>query len=774
MRMFQFSRSAPIILSLIISLIPSVLDLRGDSTTERENIAFFEERIRPVLAGICYECHTDKEKGGLRLDSRAAILRGGDTGRAVRTGNPEASLLIEALHYGADSYQMPPKQKLPESTIRDFEHWVRMGLPWPDSEDIPSPPVKKGGTSGDLFSDEAKKFWAFQPVASSPFPEVKNRDWAQNGIDLYILDKLESRQYAPAKKADRRNWIRRASYGLRGLPPTPEEVEHFLKDESEGAYRAVIDKYLDSPRYGEHWARHWLDGVRYVSDVGYYNFSDLGWRYRDWVIRSFNRDMPYDEFITHQIAGDLLPAPNGSDRYADGIIATGVLAMGNYDDQESDKEKLYAELIDDQIDLIGRQFLGLTLACARCHDHKFDPISTADYYALGGIFMSSQVLEDKNRIGAHRLKIPLESEDDTKHRKQLEARVAELEARLANDSELSNEDRLQLMGEAGALKNHIPNQTGVTIGIREGGHQNSRHKEISDMPIYIRGNPYKLGKRVERHIPTIFRKPDQPSISKATNQSGRKELADWVSSRKNPLTARVMVNRIWQHHFGQGLVSTPSNFGKLGERPSHPELLDFLALKFMESGWSIKAMHRLIMESATYQQSTEALPQLMENDPDNVWLGRFSSRRLKAEELIDSLLAVSQELKPGIGHGQSNRSIYQRIGHEFTSHTGILFDAPPTGTIVPKRSASTTAPQALFMMNDPSAINAAKNFYQVLKKQLLKPEEMVTRSYLKMFSRLPSDRELALGTDFLKQSTEDQKWTYFHVLLCSNEFIYVD
>lgn len=739
------------------------------SGTEQGN-EFFERKIRPALHNHCFECHTSKSKGGLRLDTRESIIAGGDSGPAIFPGKPDRSRLISAIRYGADSEQMPPKKKLPEDVIKDFEKWIQLGAPWPENQQ--ATPLS-GNKKSFKISEEDKNFWAFQPIRMPEIPEIKNSHLSNNEIDLYVLEKLEAEGTKLSTIEGKRAIIRRATYDLTGLPPTPQEVDNFLKDHSEDSFLKVIDRLLDSPRYGEHWARHWLDGVRYVSDVGYYNFSDLGWRYRDWVIRSLNNDLPYDQFIIHQIAGDLLPDPNGRDRYADGIIATGVLSMGNYDDQESDKEKLYSEVIDDQIDLVGRQFLGLTLACARCHDHKSDPISTADYYALGGIFMSSQILETKSRIGAHRLKVPLESENDKKYYASIKDQIDDLKSKLL-ETDSSSPEKSKTLTAIARLQESLPSETGVAIGVREGGYENSRHKKIGDMPIYIRGNPYKLGNRAPRNIPSIFTNKNQPTISELTDQSGRLELAHWIANEENPLTARVMVNRIWQYHFGKGLVQTPSNFGQLGLRPSHPELLDFLASKFIQSGWSMKAMHRLIMSSATYQQSSQSHPLLKEKDAENILLGRFSNRRLTAEEIHDSLLAISNQLNPGVGHQKGNRAVYSRVGHEFRSLIGGLFDAPATGTISPKRTESTTAPQALYMMNDPSVIKTAKLLTSTLSKTHSDYIDRIEQAYSLIFSRPPNDRERLLGLNFLKDTDVSFHWMYFHSLLCTNEFLYLD
>ena len=431
-------------------------------------------------------------------------------------------------------------------------------------------------------------------------------------------------------------------------------------------------------------------------------------------------------------------------------------------------KNLYAEVIDDQIDLVSRQFLGLTVSCARCHDHKFDPIPTADYYSLGGIFLSSRVLQTNSRIGAHRLKISLASEGDQRRRERILKQIAELKSAVESSPE---SDRADLQESIRRLQQQLPHEAGEAIGIQEGGYSNSRHKEIADMPIYIRGDPFRLGSVVPRRFPQVLTRSDQPLVSAVTAQSGRLELGKWIASPDNPLTARVMVNRLWHYHFGAGIVRTPSNFGQQGERPTHPELLDYLATQFVKSGWSIKDMHRLIMLSATYRQSASEKPETVNADPENRLAGSFRSRRLTAEEIYDSLLFVSGQLKSHTGEG-GNRALYQRIGHEHTFLPAALFDAPATGTVVPSRDQSTTATQALYMMNDRTVVESAKRLAASLEK--VAPAVAVEHAFLKLFGRSPDAAELAAGKAFFAMTSADRRWSFYQVLLCSNEFIHVD
>ncbi len=509
---------------------------------------------------------------------------------------------------------------------------------------------------------------------------MRDTTWARSDLDRFILAALEAKGLRPAKPADKRTLLRRATFDLTGLPPTPEEVHAFLRDDAPDAFARVVDRLLASPAYGERWGRHWLDLVRYTDSFdarglgGEMDCADA-WRYRDWVVRAFNRDLPYDQFLTLQIAGDLVPSPEGLN--ADGIIATGLLALGNWGGGDADKEKLLTDIADDQVDVVSRTFLGLTMACARCHDHKFDPISTADYYGLAGIFFSTHILPNvgPKTNGPPMLRIPL-------------LPPAQLEA----------------------LRKQKPvPPIPYANGAQEGGVPGSPHAGTHDVRIHIRGRYDRLGELVPRRFPEILAGRQQKPIA---NGSGRLDLAHWLTRPDHPLTARVMVNRIWQHHFGEGLVRTPSNFGKLGRPPTHPELLDFLASDFVRSDWSIKHMHRLLLLSATYQQASDSEPDTFKSDPDNLLLGRMNRRRLEAEALRDSVLAVSGRLDRTAGgpavrdFAAPRRTLYLTTIRSDRSGFGPLFDTADPTAPVEKRTISTVAPQALFLLNHPFMLAA--------------------------------------------------------------------
>jgi hypothetical protein len=1082
---------------------------------------FFESEIRPLLAARCFACHSaTKTKGSLRLDTRAALLEGGARGPAAVSGKPEESLLIQAIRRNGD-LKMPPKARLTDAEIDKLVRWVKLGLPWPEVD-----PAKAIAGNRWQITSEQRRFWSFQPVKAVPPPTVHMQTWPRSDIDRFILAALEARGLRPAPPADRRTLLRRATFDLTGLPPTPAEMDAFLADASPGAFARVVDRLLASPHYGERWGRHWLDIVRYADCIdarflgGVPDITEA-YRYRDWVVDAFNRDLPYDRFLVNQIAGDLLRPPPGEEINAAGIIATSMLAIGRWEQGEADKEKMVTDIVDDQIDVVCRTFLGLTVACARCHDHKFDPISTDDYYGLAGIFFSSHVTPDPGaKTGdSLRLRIPLVSSSELNRRGQYLARIAEVERQIKQirdqqaaaqakrrlpqtarylmaaweyqnrrqaetnlslaafaaerhlnagmvrqcinylglgDGRLLLEPVRDLLGHAGvhsfrggpdtpwlsvntndqpvtigsytlpprSVAVHPSPAAGVAVGwrspitgtvritgrvvdadpacgdgiawvvqqrrgrtpvdlasgdisnggaqalregkaadrltsvpvhvgevlalvvlpkrdhacdstvieleiaecggqgriwnltrevvpdlladgkgnphgdglgnrevwhfydltddpqhraeaapgsalarwfaatekgvvaereirqraheveqallsadvlrgpnaglyrdlisprspfwtdvperevespdvhtqlarlsqeletlkqkpalrmptahgVQEGGCPQTVHAGIHDARIHIRGRYDRLGQTVPRHFPRILAGEHQSPI---TQGSGRLQLAQWIADPKNPLTARVLVNRVWQHHFGEGLVRTPGNFGKLGQPPTHPELLDFLADRFVCSGWSIKQLHRTLMLSAVYQQASVPTAETCKADPDNRLFGRMNRRRLEAEEIRDSLLAVSGRLDRSLGGPASRdfdsnrRTLYFITIRSDRSSFRDLFDAADPTAIVEKRTLSTVAPQALFLMNHPF-VRAQS---QALAKHLVQepgPDRLkIERAYVLLYGRLPTEAEMAIGSKLL--AANPANWSsYCQVLLCANEFVMVD
>ncbi len=586
--------------------------------------------------------------------------------------------------------------------------------------------------------------------------------------------------------------LRRATFDLIGLPPTPAELDAFVNDESPQACAKVVDRLLASPHYGERWGRHWLDVIRYADSSGRVaEFKEI-WRYRDWVTRALNEDLPYTEFIKLQLAGDLLQPEDPNRLNEDGLVATGMLAIAQFD-PGSQKPQLYADSVDDMVDVVSRSFLGITLSCARCHDHKFDPITIEDYYAFAGIFANIRTTTTLN-MDPSRVIVPLAAPAEVqrieKHRKQ----VADLEKELqqlqqkAKTKEKANDVKSQIDAKTKQLqelrKQQPPSASRTAVVVKEGGHADTLYKEFHDAPVLLRGDPLKPGKVVPRGFPKVLGHcPEQP----IRQGSGRLELAAWLTSPDHPLTARVMVNRIWQHHMGEGIVRTPNNFGQMGERPTHPELLDFLAEQFVRSGWSIKAMHRLILSSAVYQQSSSAAAATVARDPANRLWSRMNRRRLDAEALRDSLLAVSGKLDRTIGGPGTEDLMAPRRTHYFMTirsatrpnSFNVLFERPDPGLISDRRSESIVATQALFLLNDPFVNAQAKALAQRLESETADtdPEGRVRYLYRLILGRPSTPREIAIGLELLRQAPPPNynAWErYCHLLLCTNEFLYVD
>ncbi|HVE42937.1 MAG TPA: PSD1 and planctomycete cytochrome C domain-containing protein [Planctomycetota bacterium] len=712
----------PFRVALILAILPAGT-LPAQEAAPADAPEHFEKKIRPLLHQHCLKCHgPEKPKGGLRIDSRTALLQGGDSGPAVVPGDPDKSLLLKALKQTDPDLIMPPRKsgpKLPDAALRDVETWIRNGAPYPGAAEPPS-----------------LKHWAFQPLRNPAVP-----DGAANPIDAFL--KLDP---AAAVPADKRTLIRRITYDLTGLPPTPEEVDAFVHDPARDASAKLVERLLASPAYGEKWGRKWLDVVRYADTAG--ENSDYpvpnAWRYRNYVIEAFNRDLPYDRFLREQIAGDLLAEGAPPERYAELVTATGYLAIARRFGHDIDRDMHLT--YEDVIDTMGKSLLGLTLGCARCHNHKYDPVTTRDYYALYGILASSRF----SFPGCEAKQAP---------RDMVPMRPPMLRDWADEHSEF--EDLT------------LPKRTiDVAYGVVDG--------KAADTRLQNRGEPDQLGDPVPRRNLELLGGQPLSDVRK----SGRLDLAAWISDPKNPLTARVMVNRIWQGHFGKGIVATPNDFGTRGAAPSHPELLDYLAGRFIASGWSVKAVQRLILSSAAYQAA------------------RFPRRRLDAEEIRDSLLAASLELdrSPGEGHpfppesqwkftqhnpfkavyDSKRRSVYlmtQRIQrHPFLA----LFDGPDTNASTARRDTSTVPTQALYFLNDP--FFHARS--QALAKRLLAlpADERVAAAHRICFQRAPLAAELRHAAAFLEAcraelgaGAELAGWSaYARTLLGSNEFLYLD
>ncbi len=946
-----------------------LLALPGRAADAPEGIEFFEKKIRPLLAEHCYECHSagQKTKGGLNLDSREGWMKGGDSGAALVPGDLDASLLIKAVRYKDKEFRMPPKRKLTDSQIADFEQWVKLGAPDP----------RTGGAvlaKKEINIAEGRKHWAYQLPKQPTPPTVKDAAWARNDVDRYILAKLEEKNLRPAADADPVTLVRRLYFDLIGLPPTPEQIDAFVRDyQSAGASRQtavakLVDQLLASPHFGERWGRHWLDVVRYAESLTLRGFvMKEAWRYRDYVVTSFNTDKPYDRFLREQVAGDLLPHQSVAQRQQQ-LVATAFLTLGNTNLEEQQKKQLDMDVVDEQLDTIGKAFLGQTIGCARCHDHKFDPIPTRDYYAMAGILKSSKTLEHSNVSKWLEFPLPMPTGEDKQFSAHDQA-VAKLQASIKAAKESANtavakkatlpsgaldakvlagivvddaqakkvgdwthsmstktfigegylhdsnlgkgEKSLTFQPEnlrAGKYEIRLAYSPGktraqnapVTIFSAEGEktirvdlrddppiegrfaslgqfrfEQNGagfvivgtegtkgvvtadavqfvpvgqpaegaatattdaakkekpdvsetvkkleaelkkleasgpkrpmfmtvKEENISDTQIHIRGSVQNLGAKVPRGFLQVASYGAVPKISE--KESGRRELGDWLASRDNPLTARVFANRAWTWLFGTGLVRSTDNFGTTGDAPTHPELLDHLAVRFMAEGWSMKKLVREMVLSRAYQQAAVGIESAqhaagMAADPENKLFWHANRRKLDAESIRDTVLQVSGQLdlaqggsliKAGTGsdynykHTDTRRSVYSPVLRNSLPELFEAFDFADPSLVVGKRSDSTVAPQALFMMNQPWVMEQSQSAAQkLLGEQLADDRARVARAYRLVLGRLPTDGEVALALKFLpaeSAASEGTKRTeawgrFYQALFASVDFRYLN
>jgi hypothetical protein len=921
-------------------------------------VEFFEKKIRPVLTQHCAGCHSadaakaKKLKGNLFLDTRDGVLKGGDSGPAVVPGKPAESLLLKTLKYDGDT-QMPPKGKLPDAVIADFEKWIAMGAPDPRGDTAIAPKRQVG-----LTIEEGRKFWAYQLPKQSQAPV--SREPQASAIDAFVLAALEKKGLKPAPEADRATLIRRLSYDLTGLPPTPEAVDAFVQDKAADAYEKLVDKLLASPAFGERWGRHWLDIARYAESVTLRGFVfKEAWRYRDYVIDSFNADLPFDRFIREQIAGDLLPATDPGDR-AHKLTATTFLQLGNTNLEEQDKKQLRMDVVDEQLDVITKGFLGQTVTCARCHDHKFDPIPTKDYYALAGILRNAHAMEHANVSKWVEVPLPADPQRETAI-KQHEAKIAALQAKLASakakagpqlaagvlavkdvpgivvddaqakkvgewmhstsnktyigdgythdkdekkgektltfqpesvpagkyevrlaysagtnradkvpvhvfsaDGEKTvlvdmkknppldgryislGEYRFEKGGQAYVIvsnedtKGHVCPDAVVFLSLdkkeqakeqpkkdnakpqaaddvkaleaelkalTESGPKRelvmsvTEEKQIEDTKVHVRGNVHNLTELAPRGFLTVALHGTPPTIPKT--QSGRKELAEWIASKDNPLTARVYANRVWHWLFGAGIVRTTDNFGTTGELPSNQELLDHLATLFQANpdrkvggempgmGWSVKKLIRYVVLSRTYRQSTVGDAATLTADPENRLLGRANRRRLEAECIRDTVLTVSGQLdqtRGGLTFAPSlaadygykanslRRSVYLPAFRNALPEMLEVFDTADPSTVTGKRNSGTIAPQALFMMNHPFVLEQSKSAAtRLLAEKHADDASRITHAYRLTLGREPTAGEREVAQRFLKGKPDKDAWTtLFHALFASAEFRYVN
>jgi len=954
-------------LRVLAALLAIPIALTGQQPDE-----FFEKKIRPVLVSKCQGCHNAKMKmAGLDMSTGEAFAKGGSSGTLISSA-PAESRLLKVIGYD-DRLKMPPTGKLAADDIENLTAWVKLGAAWPGAPNVQPAHVAVAGKRE--WSPEQKAFWAFQPIRNAPAPMVKDATWARSSIDRFILAKLEAKNVKPAPAAGKLTLLRRATFDLTGLPPTQDEIAAFLKDHSAKAFEIVVDRLLASPRYGERWGRHWLDVARYADSTG--NDEDhrypYAWRYRDYVIDAFNRDLPFDQFVLEQIAGDLLP-PSHGEVNRNGIIATGFLALGPKALAQQDKKKMLYDIYDEQVDVTSRAFLGLTVACARCHDHKFDPIATKDYYALTGIFASTKSFSNAKPGVSQMLYKPLAGDAEYRtfetykrvlaakqrqmndvHERIFEVRVDRLAPGMADYMVAArrvysgNEDVERVGGDekldvvvlrrwvdylkdGAAGRPHLeawvnaqpetvrdvaldyqrrylttladysrrladwrtiaeraeaamklapskpavdaetqPFFTDVTFGgpfkvsdnrRPEGDVMNfdkdkeqqrkRREQELRERPMTVRrdelltpldrarladmraeleemraaappqpdmADAVEEGDPVEQHVfirgdynspgelapkvfPSILARADDPKVAAG---SGRLELARWLTRADHPLTARVFVNRVWAGHFGDGIVRSPDNFGLMGERPTHPELLDHLASAFVENGWSVKKLHRMIMLSSTYQMSSSVGDEAYQADPENRLLSRYQRRRLEVEEIRDALLAadgtldyaMGGTLQSGFGTDGENsdgrlslnpekltrRTVYLPLRRSNLPTLLNLFDFGDATTPNGKRIVTTVAPQALFSMNSEFVADRARNLaFSLLEDTDLTEPQALERLFLRTLNRVPTPAERDSAQSYLQRyrgkfadKAETYAWqSLARVLLASNEFIYVD
>ena len=802
----------------------------GDARTSEQR-DFFEKKIRPVLADKCYKCHSEKSekiKGGLVLDTREGIRRGGDNGPAVVPGDLKESLLIEAVRYASKDFAMPPKKeggKLPDEVIRDFEKWVQMGAP--DPRDGAAKVVKKYDEA------KAKAWWAFQPVKKPVVPAVQDAAWAKSDLDRFVLAGLEAKGLKPVADADKLTLIRRVYFDLLGLPPPHAEITAFVQDKSPEAFAKVVDRLLASPQFGERWGRHWLDVARYAESSGkdFNTAYPHAWRYRDYVIAAFNADKPYDEFVREQIAGDLLPAKDDRER-AEHQIATGYLAIGAKSLNEQNPRQFALDVADEQIDALSQGMLGMTIACARCHDHKFDPIPQRDYYAMAGIFLSTDTrygtaagLQNRHPtkpielpIGAALPKVArsLFAEERARKETQLAAlkkerdeMIAERQkARRAGTQDQNGARALRLISQVGELEAELSSfdtsgqPKALAVGVldrpapgtaagfggtlREGIRSQifgraAAFGTITDSPLFARGEPDKPGEKVPRGFVSALSTGAAPVIPAKT--SGRRELAEWIVAPENPLTARVMANRVWHWLFGRGIVESVDNFGTSGQPPTNAALLDHLALRLRDGGWSVKKLIREIVLSRTYQLGSAFDEKSFAADPENTLVWRMSKRRLDAECIRDAILATSQQLQlqPPVGspvalagdgpvsrprRGGSDvainaatnvRSVYLPIIRDLLPDALDAFDFAEPSLVTGARETTNVPSQALFLLNSEFVATQARLLGQrVVASYPGGPnggasanlDERVTYAYWLVFSRPPDAVERTAAMTF--------------------------
>lgn len=824
----------------LLLVVLSLLAQQPPQPTKAQ-LQHFDEKVLPILKESCFKCHGGeaKIKGGLRLTSREALLKGGDTGPAFDEKNTQDSLILKAIHH-QDGLEMPPSGKLAPAKLAILEQWIKDGAPWSATTKIESKEEHKA-SKGGVVTPESKNYWAYRPLTNPSPPTVKNAGWVKSPIDPFILARLEEKKLGPSAVADKLTLIRRATYDLTGLPPTPEEIDSFVKDIDPNAYENLIDKLLASPRYGEKWARHWLDVVRYAETNGYERDGPkpFAWRFRDYVIKSFNDDKPYDQFIKEQLAGDELPNAGN-----DAIIATGYYRLGLWDDEPADPKQARFDELDDWVATTSQAFLGMTMNCARCHDHKIDPIPQADYYKMLAFFADIEHFsKDRN------VRSPYNLTDITapEKRKQYEAEYSERQKKL---------EKLQtkmVMLEDQIIKRMPAEEQRASEGLDRPAvikkldkfwnddektkytDMKKEHEQLKKKPepnrdlalsinrckvsppqtfVMVRGSPHSPGAKVSPGFPSVIADKDPVLTAPGSDAktSGRRTvLANWIASKDNPMTARVIVNRLWQHHMGKGIVASTNDFGKFGSPPTHPELLDWLASDFIAGGWKMKRLHKLIMMSNVYLMTSLARnDEATKSDPENNLYWRFNPRRLTAEEVRDTMLAVNGTLNlkmagpsvypvipkevlagqsvPGDGWGKSSleeanrRSIYVYVKRSLQVPILVTHDQADPDSSCPVRYTTTVPTQALGMLNSEFTNDMADKLAQrVMKEHPDDVKAQIQRAIRLTTGRIPTNDEInkdhALWEKFQSKhhmKPDQAMKQVMLMLLNANEMVYVD
>lgn len=777
-------------------LLGAAIACRADEVSRAQQ-AFFETKIRPVLVNSCYECHSKKNgknEGGLTLDTRVGLRQGGNSGPGVTANKHNESWIWRFITHSNPDKRMPPDSTLPDRVIADFRQWIEMGAPDPRDEGVPS--VVK--SSIDI--EKGRAFWSFRKPRMTPPPAVTDTEWSQTAVDRFIRAKLDVQGMKPSPSADAGTLLRRLHFDLIGLPPSPADVARFQSAWSRDSHRAIeteVDRLLASERFGERWGRHWLDVARYAESNGKQSNQSYpqAWKYRDYVIDSMNEDKPYDRFVQEQIAGDLLSARTDT-AWREGIIATGFLAIGPKPLREESARKFTMDMVDEQIDATTQAILGLTVACARCHDHKSDPIPTADYYALAGIFLSSSTHygtfgggHDKNRseliiLPASRSRTAMSAREIAETRR----RLSEVEQQLRD---FANEKRARIQAQKDSPETKVSGKRSSAKRIRD--EQNRLEAKLAsvdgrglvkefgmgmqdrDVPvnasILIRGEVDTPAQQVQRGFLQVL---SHGPRRLPNDGSGRRELAVWLTSGNNPLTARVFVNRVWDKLFGRGLVSSTNNFGKTGMAPTHPELLDYLAVEFVDDGWSLKSLIRRLVMTRTYRASSQFNESNYARDPDNELLWRAAPRRLDAEAIRDAMLAVTGQLdlnRPvgsrvhDVGDEElgrrgspdlmsdlpSVRSIYLPAVRDHMPELIRLFDGADTNVVTGHRDVSNVAGQALYLMNNPFVLDQVDAFASELQKTTGTNSDRIRYAFLKAYGRPPTEGELQATNRFFQR-----------------------